>query len=76
VMYHSNGLGNDYPRLGPRLSRGKDGKIELQPNMTFTLKPVLRFPSGTATQYGDPVQITARGARRLGKRAQEPVVVG
>ncbi len=76
VMYHSNGLGNDYPRLGPRLSRGgKDGRIVLQPNMTFTLKPVLRFPSRTATQYGDPMQITATGARRLGKRAQEPVIV-
>lgn len=75
VVYHSNGLGNDFPRLGPRLLRGKDGAIPLQPNMTFTLKPVLRFPSGTATQYGDPVQITANGARRLGKRAQVPVVV-
>ena len=74
VMYHSNGLGNDYPRLGPR-SRGSDGAIVLQPNMTFTLKPVLRFPSGTATQYGDPVQITPNGARRLGKRVQEPVIV-
>ena len=76
VMYHSNGLGNDYPRLGPRLSRGRDGQIVLQPNMTFTLKPVLRFPSGTAAQFGDPVHITENGARRLGKRMQEPVVVG
>ena len=75
VVYHSNGLGNDYPRLGPSLARGTDGAIALQPNMTFTLKPVLRFPSGTATQYGDPIAITASGARRLGKRAQEPVIV-
>ena len=73
-MYHSNGLGNDYPRLGPRM-KGEDGAVVLRPNMTFTLKPVLRFPSGTATQFGDPVQTTADGARGLGQRAQEPAVV-
>jgi Xaa-Pro aminopeptidase len=75
VVYHSNGLGNDYPRLGPSLARGGDGTITLQPNMTFTLKPVLRFPSGTTTQYGDPIAITATGARRLGQRAQEPIIL-
>ena len=76
VVYHSNGLGNDFPRLGPRLARGTDGRTPLQPGMTFTLKPVLRVPSGTTTQFGDPIEITATGARRLGQRALEPVVVG
>jgi Xaa-Pro aminopeptidase len=76
VVYHSNGLGNDFPRLGPRLARGTDGRLPLQPGMTFTLKPVLRFPSGTTTQFGDPVEITTTGARRLGTRPLEPVIVG
>lgn len=76
VVVHTNGLGNDYPRMGPRMMRGGEGEIVLQKGMTFTLKPVLKFPSGTATQYGDPLTITDSGARRLGKRAQEPIIVG
>lgn len=76
VVYHSNGLGNDYPRLGPRLLRGADdGKVPMQAGMTFTLKPVLHFPSGIRTQYGEPLAITGSGARRLGKRVQEPIIV-
>ncbi|MPZ13526.1 MAG: M24 family metallopeptidase [Chloroflexi bacterium] len=75
VVYHSNGLGDDFPRLGPRLMREDAGRIILQPNMSFTLKPVLRFPTGTATQFGDPVVITEGGARRLGKRARQPVII-
>lgn len=75
VVVHSNGLGDDYPRVGPRMMGASEGSVVLRPGMTFTLKPVLKLPTGTRTQYGDPLTITEGGARRLGKRAQEPIVV-
>jgi Xaa-Pro dipeptidase len=75
VCMHTNGLGDDYPRLGPRLQRGAELDLAIQPGFTFTFKPVLRFPSGTSTQYGDPLTITESGAQRLGTRDQVPVVV-
>lgn len=75
VMFHTNGLGDDYPRLGPRLRFGDEQSLVLQPGFSFTLKPVLKLPSGTTTQYGEPMTITDRGARRLGRRAQEPILV-
>lgn len=75
VVVHTNGLGNDYPRLGPRMMNAEDANVVVQAGHTFTLKPVLRFPSGTATQYGEPLTITERGARRLGKRQQAPIIV-
>lgn len=76
VVLHTNGLGNDYPRLGPRLMASEDADIVLVEGHTFTLKPVLRFPSGTATQYGDPLTITPEGGVRLGRRDQQPIIVG
>jgi hypothetical protein len=75
VVMHTNGLGNDYPRLGPRMMPARDADIVLAEGHTFTLKPALRFQSGTVTQYGDPLTVTATGARRLGKRAQVPITV-
>lgn len=74
---HTNGLGNDYPRVSSERPRrhGEDAVV-LEPGVTFTLKHSLTAPSRTRTQYGEPLTITESGARRLGKRAHEPIVVG
>lgn len=75
VVVHTNGLGSDYPRIGPRMMRGNEASLVLQPGMAFTFKPVLRFPTGTRAQFGDPLAITESGARRLGQRPMVPIVV-
>jgi len=75
VVVHTNGLGSDYPRIGPRMMRGNEASLVLQPGMTFTFKPVLKLASGTRAQFGDPLTITESGARRLGRRPMEPIVV-
>lgn len=76
VMVHTNGLGNDRPRVGPGV-REKDRPLVIEPGFTFTMKPAPKMiDSGFFAQVGDPVTVTETGARRLGKRKLTPVVVG
>lgn len=77
VVVHTNGLGSDRPRLGPGVTPGDDDGIVIQPGFTFSIKPSVRMQStGMYAQVGDPLTVTPEGARRLGRRVLEPVVVG
>lgn len=73
VLIHSCGLG-DSPRMG--LLRTETRDLVIEPTMTFTIKPriIIKGTKPTA-QFGDPVVVTERGARRLGKRKLEPLTV-
>jgi Xaa-Pro aminopeptidase len=74
VLVHTCGFG-DGPRMG--YTRSETTDLVIEPSMLFTLKP--RIPiKGTrpAAQFGDPVLVTANGARRLGKRKLAPVAAG
>jgi hypothetical protein len=58
-------------------TRTETTDLVIEPSMVFTLKP--RIPiKGTrpAAQFGDPILVTANGARRLGQRKLAPSAVG
>lgn len=81
VLLHTCGLGNDFPRLMMGAVSEQEASVVIEPGFVFTLKPWLRYLSGRSvsgvlTMFGDPVAVTEHGARRLGQRAMEPVVVG
>jgi Xaa-Pro dipeptidase len=83
MLVHTNGLGGDRPRLGhdTRMDGGSntitDDNVVIEPGFTFNLKPSIRLtPEGNLGRFGDPLTVTDKGARRLGKRAIEPVFVG
>lgn len=70
VLLHTCGLG-DGPRLG--LLRDEARDLVIEPGMAFTVKPRILVKGAKPTaQYGDPVVVTATGARRLGKRRLGP----
>jgi Xaa-Pro dipeptidase len=74
VLVHTCGFG-DGPRMG--YTRTETTDLVIEPSMVFTLKP--RIPiKGTrpAAQFGDPIVVTANGARRLGQRKLGPVTAG
>jgi Xaa-Pro aminopeptidase len=74
VLIHSCGLG-DGPRMGAGRTETLD--LELEPTMCFDIKPrILVKGTKPTVQFGDPVVVTATGARRLGTRPLEPLVVG
>lgn len=70
VLIHSSGLG-DLPRDGPGRIEGPKNAV-FEPGMVFDLKPTIPV-KGThlVAQFGDPVLVTEKGARRLGKRRME-----
>lgn len=81
VLVHTNGLGNEFPRLMIGRISEREAQVVLEPGVSFTLKPWLRylvghFPRGLIVQFGDPVVVTDSGARRLGERPMEPIIVG
>jgi hypothetical protein len=73
VLVHTCGLGD-----GPRMGAGRDEAVDLviEPTMCFDIKPriVIKGTNPTA-QFGDPVLVTETGARRLGRRTLEPIVI-
>jgi Xaa-Pro aminopeptidase len=74
VLLHTCGLG-DSPRMG--LLRTETRDLVIEPTMTFTIKPRIIIKGARPTaQFGDPIVVTERGARRLGKRKLEPIAVG
>ena len=74
VLIHTCGLG-DSPRMG--LLRSETRDLVIEPTMTFTIKPRILIKGTKPTaQFGDPVVVTERGARRIGKRKLEIVSVG
>jgi Xaa-Pro dipeptidase len=76
VLVHTNGLGQDRPRVGPG-PNVKDREMVIQPGFTFSIKPQIETnATGTRAQIGDPLTISERGARRLGRRKLEPFIAG
>ena len=74
VLIHTSGLG-DSPRMG--LLRTETRDLVIEPTMAFTVKPRIIVKGAQPTaQFGDPILVTERGARRLGKRKLEVVNVG
>lgn len=76
VLVHTNGLGNDRPRVGPGVLREEDRSLVIEPGFTFTIKPSPRLgDGGPYAEVGDPLTVTEQGARRLGQRKLEPIIV-
>jgi Xaa-Pro dipeptidase len=76
VIIHTNGLGQDRPRVGPG-PNVKDRDMVIQPGFTFSIKPQIDMKeTGTRAQVGDPLTVSESGARRLGHRKLEPFVAG
>ncbi|HYA29364.1 MAG TPA: Xaa-Pro peptidase family protein [Acidobacteriota bacterium] len=75
-MMHARGLGDDGPALMGNKDIERFSKIELQTGMTFILKPQVRPTQGKGrASIGDTVTVTESGARRLGKRELELLVI-
>lgn len=80
VLVHTNGLGNEFPRMAIGRISEREAGVVLETGVSFTLKPWLRYlvgrsPRGLMVQFGDPVVVTETGARRLGQRPMEPIIV-
>jgi Xaa-Pro aminopeptidase len=74
VVMHTCGLGSDRPRVG---LGGQANSLDwvIEPGWTFTIKTLFRSTdTRVAAQVGEPVTVTATGARRLGKRELVPIV--
>lgn len=76
-MMHARGLGDESPALLGNSDVARFRRIELEPGMTFILKPRVRSAkNGMSAQIGDTVLVTAKGGERLGKRKMALAVVG
>jgi Xaa-Pro aminopeptidase len=74
VLIHSSGLG-DLPRSGPGRSEGRNDSV-FQTGMVFDLKPTIPIKqTHMVAQFGDPILVTEKGARRLGKRKMEIITL-
>jgi Xaa-Pro aminopeptidase len=74
VLVHTCGLGD-----GPRMGAGRKETVDLviESTMCFDIKPrIIAKGTKPTVQFGDPVVVTETGARRLGRRKLEPMVVG
>jgi hypothetical protein len=51
--------------------------LVIESTMCFDIKPrIIAKGTKPTVQFGDPVVVTETGARRLGRRKLEPMVVG
>jgi hypothetical protein len=70
VIIHFDGYG-DLPRIGPGQWEGPEDAV-WQPGMVFDLKlDIVVKGTPFRASFGDPVLVTEKGARRLGKRKLE-----
>ena len=70
VIIHFDGCG-DLPRIGPGQWEGPEDAV-WQPGMVFDLKlDIVVKGTPFRASFGDPVLVTEKGARRLGKRKLE-----
>lgn len=75
-LMHARGLGDDGPALLRRSDLETYRKIPLQKGMTFILKPRIAEVDGKErVNVGDTVAVTATGAKRLGHRPLELIVL-
>ena len=74
VNFHFSGYG-DLPRFGPGHWEGPEDAV-FQPGMVLDFKPMVLVkgtPAPVQARFGDPVLVTEKGARRLGKRRMEVI---
>ncbi len=75
-LMHARGLGDDGPALLRRADLDTYRKIPLEEGMTFILKPrIVEVDGKERTSIGDTVAVTATGAKRLGRRPLELLVL-
>lgn len=75
-IMHARGLGDESPALLGDSDVARFRRIELQPGMTFILKPRVRLMrNGLSAQIGDTVLVTPKGGVRLGKRKMALAVI-
>jgi Xaa-Pro aminopeptidase len=71
LTLHGRGLGEDWPLLMGRYSP-EVGRMPLEERMVFIMKPTVRRKEaefrGEGIVWGDTVEVTASGGRRMGKR--------
>ncbi|HZT08486.1 MAG TPA: M24 family metallopeptidase [Chloroflexota bacterium] len=71
LTLHGRGLGEDWPLLMGRYSP-EVGQMQLQERMVFIMKPTVRRKNaqlrGEGIVWGDTIEVTSSGGRRLGKR--------
>ncbi|MEA2640459.1 MAG: Xaa-Pro dipeptidase [Chloroflexota bacterium] len=71
LTLHGRGLGEDWPLLMGRYSP-EIGRMQLEERMTFIMKPTVRPKNaefrGEGIVWGDTIEVTASGGRRMGKR--------
>lgn len=74
LTFHGRGLGDDWPLIVGGAAAGGTGNLErpVQENTVFVVKPGARPKDSTyrgdGITWADTVQVTATGARRMGKR--------
>jgi Xaa-Pro aminopeptidase len=74
---HGRGQGDDGPIITPHAKSPRQLAVAMRENMVFICKPAAISADGEyICQWGDTVVVTARGGRRLGKRAHELAVAG
>lgn len=81
-LLHGRGLGNDGPLLVPGLVNARVPEQPITANTTFILKPFLQVPEAPAlfarqhdVTWGDTIVVTEAGAKRLGTRPRELIVI-
>ncbi|MBM2811819.1 MAG: hypothetical protein HW416_2578 [Chloroflexi bacterium] len=71
VTMHGRGLGEDWPLIPGRYSP-EIGRLQLEERMVFIMKPSVERRDakfrGDGIVWGDTIEVTASGGRRLGKR--------
>jgi len=71
LTLHGRGLGEDWPLLMGRYSP-EVGRMQLQERQTFIMKPTVRKKDaefrGEGIVWGDTIEVTRAGGRRLGRR--------
>jgi len=71
VTMHGRGLGEDWPLIPGRYSP-EIGRMPLEERMVFIMKPTVTEKNaqfrGEGVVWGDTIEVTASGGRRMGKR--------
>jgi len=75
LTMHGRGAGDDGPIITSHARRPRQLAVALRENMVFICKPsAISADDNSICTWGDTVVVTARGGRRLGKRAHDLAV--
>jgi len=77
LTMHGRGAGDDGPIITPHARSPKQLGVAIRENRVFVCKPAaISADSEYACQWGDTVEVTKSGGRRLGRRAHDFAVSG